>query len=267
MSKFSKGVIRLILWLERGSRWRVVVSTTTVVVTVLFMAFFIISYTPLKRLVPGYPDRSAEELMTRSAARLDSLESVVARWSFYTDNLQKIVEGADPVSIDEIVRDFQKEHSSSDPEFLRSRDSLLREITARADRFGLQAVARKVSIDGVHFFPPVKGAVTKSFEEGVHPFVEVGVPARNSVIMAVLDGTVIFARWSDENGYTVGIQHENDIVSFISGAAKLTVSSGDRVKAGGAVGMMGPVGDEAGTISVELWYKGEAVDPAAYIAF
>ena len=87
--------------------------------------------------------------------------------------------------------------------------------------------------------------------------------------MSVLDGTVISAGWSDENGYTIQIQHEGNIVSVYKHNQKLMKKSGDKVTAGMPIAIVG----NAGTLSTgnhlhfELWHNGEAVDPAKYISF
>lgn len=255
------------IWVLRGKRARIIITIVSALVIILLLAFGITAFTPLKRLVPGYPDQLSERTALNNSIRIDSLEAVVARWEFYAENLRRIAEGADPVSIDSLVRLGGEKEITADIARLRQSDSILRETSVAADQFGLRADNRKVPIDGMHFFPPVKGVVTVPFDKDKHPFVEVSAPSRNSLIMAVLDGTVAYTQWSDTDKYTIILQHDNDLISIIRGGGKLMVSPGTGVKAGTAIGMIGSFGDEAGSLKVELWYKGEAVDPAAYINF
>jgi len=98
--------------------------------------------------------------------------------------------------------------------------------------------------------------------------VDITAPA-NSVVMAALDGTVIYAGWSDEAGYSLAIQHDNDLVSLYKHNQRLLRASGDRVTAGTPVAIVGNTGTltTGEHLHFELWYKGEAVDPAKYIGF
>lgn len=102
----------------------------------------------------------------------------------------------------------------------------------------------------------------------MHPYIDITAPA-NSVVMSVLDGTVIGAGWSDDSGYTIQIQHSNDIVSIYKHNQKLLKRTGDKVSAGSPVALVGNTGalTTGDHLHFELWYRGEAVDPTKYIKF
>ena len=119
---------------------------------------------------------------------------------------------------------------------------------------------RDLPIEGMHFFTPLKGVVSQGFDSVLHPYVEVSAPA-NSVVMAVLDGTVIFDGWDDGSGYTVAVQHEGGIISIYKHNVKLLRKTGDRVSSGTSIALAGDL------LRFELWYRGAAVDPAKYIVF
>ena len=87
--------------------------------------------------------------------------------------------------------------------------------------------------------------------------------------MSVLDGTVISDGWSDDDGYTIRMQPEGDIISVYKHNQKLMKKTGDKVKAGTAIAIVGGTGNKADGdhLHFELWHKGEAVDPTKYISF
>ena len=87
--------------------------------------------------------------------------------------------------------------------------------------------------------------------------------------MSVLDGTVIFAGWNDEFGYTIQIQHDGDIVTVYKHNQKLLKKTGDRVSAGAPIALLGNTGSltTGDHLHFEMWYKGEAIDPTQYINF
>ena len=87
--------------------------------------------------------------------------------------------------------------------------------------------------------------------------------------MAVLDGTVISAGWSDEDGYTIRLQHDGDVISVYKHNQKLMKKTGDKVTAGTPIAIVGGTGSTArgDHLHFELWHKGEAVDPTKFISF
>ena len=152
-------------------------------------------------------------------------------------------------------------HSASDADF---RDAVVAE-----EQFDLSAgQKRELPIEGIHFFSPLKGVVSKPYDKYVHPYVDLTAPA-NSVVMATLDGTVIFTGWTNDSGYTIQIQHPDDVVSIYQHTEKLLKKTGDKVTAGTPIALVGSaenlaVGDH---LRFELWYKGESVDPTKYVNF
>ncbi|MEZ7954822.1 MAG: M23 family metallopeptidase, partial [Bacteroidales bacterium] len=149
-------------------------------------------------------------------------------------------------------------------------DSLLRLEVMKQEQFNVGSPSNRVNqIEGLHFFPPVKGIVSDGFNLATnHPYIDIAAPA-NSVVSAVLDGTVIMATWTDETGFTIQIQHSNDLISIYKHNSKLLKRTGDKVKAGTAISLVGSTGTltTGAHLHFELWYKGVAVDPAKYINF
>ena len=76
--------------------------------------------------------------------------------------------------------------------------------------------------------------------------------------------------WSDTEGYTLVLQHAGDAITIYSHIEKLLKGSGDKVKAGTPVALVGGSTDNltAGShLHFELWYKGDPQDPAKHISF
>ena len=256
------------IWVLRGKRSRIIFSAVSALIILLLTVYVIIAVTPIKTFFPGYPDAHQRRAAAANAMTIDSLETVVARWEFYAENLRRVLDGTETIPIDSLLRrKSPADAGAADKDYSKS-DSLLRASAEEAEKFGLHSENRKLPIEGMHFFPPVKGVISQEFDSFTHPFAEVSAPS-GAIIMAVTDGTVMTASWSDMDKYTIIIQHENDLVSIIKGAGKATVTTGARVKAGAPIGLIqDPLGtNEAQILRVELWYKGEAVNPAEYIKF
>ena len=140
----------------------------------------------------------------------------------------------------------------------------------KEEQFGISSRQQKIEqIEGIHFFPPVRGVVTQEYNLAVnHPYIDIAAP-ENSVVSAVLAGTVIAADWNDNTGYVIQIQHDNNLISIYKHNAKLLKKTGDAVTTGTPIALVG----DKGTLSTgshlhfELWHKGQPIDPAQYIKF
>ena len=231
--------------------------------------FALIAFTPLKSLIPGVPDAHSQRTAVQNAIRIDSLERVILRWDFYAENLKRVVNGEDPVKIDSIIKSqIANNDSVANIQTIHRSDSLLRKTVNEADRKGMTSRDMVMPIEGMHFFSPLKGVVSQGFDRAIHPYIDITAPA-NSVVTSVLDGTVISAGWGDESGYTILIQHPNNIISVYKHNQKLLKKQGDHVSAGATIALVGNTGSitTGEHLHFELWYKGNAVDPTKYINF
>ncbi|MBQ3612923.1 MAG: M23 family metallopeptidase [Bacteroidales bacterium] len=246
------------------------VATVSFIVVLTAAIFSIIAFTPVRTFIPGYPDARSKRAAIQNAITIDSLESVIYRWELYSENLRRVVEGEEPIKIDSIINANRKaEEGDVDVAELQRQDSLLRQHVKDEEQFGVSdGVRRDLPIEGMHFFTPLKGVVSQGYDPAVHPYVDITAPA-GSVIKATLDGTVIFAGWSDDSGHTIQIQHDGDIVSIYKHNEKLLKKVGDKVTAGAPIALVGNSGEltTGDHLHFELWYKGETVDPARYINF
>ena len=240
--------------------------------TVIFIAvnFSIIAFTPVRPVIPGYPDALTKRTAIRNAIKIDSLEREIAIWDIYTENLQNILTGGEPANIDSIVSAARAENTEiPDYKDYSKEDSLLRAEISREERFEVGAGKEIKGIEGKSFYPPLKGIITEKYNPGIgHPFIDIAA-TEGATVYAVLDGTVIGSGWSDETGYTLQIQHSDNMVSVYKHNEKLLKQTGDKVKAGTPVAIAGNTGSlsTAPHLHFELWYEGEAVNPEKYINF
>lgn len=260
---------------EELSNWRftrinVLVTVITAVVVFSALVFILIAFTPVRTFIPGYPDAQSRHDAVRNAIRIDSLENEMIKWEIYSENLRRVVEGEAPLEIDSLVSSRRKGSAPTiDPAQAARKDSLLREKVAQSSKFDIQAGAsRALPIEGMHFFCPLKGVISQGYDKVLHPFIDITAPS-NSVVMSVLDGTVISAGWNDEDGYTIRIQHEGDVISVYKHNQKLMKKTGDKVSAGTPIAVVGNSGSlsDGDHLHFELWHKGEAVDPTKHIGF
>ena len=243
----------------------------SIIVTLSAAVYSITAFTPVRTFIPGYPDAHAKRAAIQNAMTIDSLQTVIYRWELYSENLKRIVEGKEPLKIDSLINANQpKKATAEETAALQKQDSLLREEVKKEEQFDISSNRgkRELPIEGVHFFTPLKGVVSQGYDAAVHPYIDI-TAAAGSVVKAVLDGTVVFAGWSEDAGNTIQIQHEGDIISIYKHNDKLSKKVGDKVTAGTPIALVGNSGDltTGAHLHFELWHKGETVDPTLYINF
>ena len=257
------------LWSLRLTKTSFFVTLVSFLVILCALVYCVIAYTPVKTFIPGYPDAQTKRTAIQNAIKVDSLERLIYRWEIYSENLKRAVEGKEPIKIDSIVKASKKDATDGqDISFLNRRDSLLRENVKEEEQFEISnRRQRDHPIEGLHFFTPLKGVISQNYD-ATHPYIDITAPA-GSVVKATLDGTVISSGWNEDAGHTIQIQHTDDIISIYKHNEKLLKKTGDKVKAGTAIALVGNSGSlSTGThLHFELWHKGEAIDPTKYIKF
>lgn len=145
----------------------------------------------------------------------------------------------------------------------------MREQVKEEEQFEISSrQKRDLPIEGLHFFTPVKGVISQSYDPDFHPYIDITAPS-GTVVKAILDGTVISAEWNQETGNSIQIQHAGDIISIYRHNEKLLKKTGDKVSAGTPIALLGNTGTETtgAHLHFELWHDGETVDPTLYINF
>lgn len=266
---FEDSVTHTGLWVRLFTKQGLILMLVSCVVALLIIFYLLFAFTPLRTTIPGYPNSRTKREAIQNAIKIDSLETVISRWEFYSDNLLLVAEGKQPVPVDSVIT-MADDYVAllRDPQYLRQRDSLLREKVESEEQEVKSAenAGRALPIEGVHFFTPLKGVVSKGYENVYHPYIDITAPA-NSVVMSVLEGTVLFDGWMDESGYIIMIQHSGDIVSVYKHCQKLLKKSGDVVSAGTPIALIGSSAATGDHLRLEIWHKGEPVDPSQYLNF
>ena len=258
------------LFSVRFNRTGFFVTLVSTIVIIIAAVFSIIAFTPIKTFIPGYPDARTKRAAIQNAIKVDSLENVIYRWELYSENLRRVIEGEDPVNIDSLISARQTQiELAKDPEYLKRQDSLLRKEVKEEEMFDISSRnTRKLPIEGMLFFTPVKGVISQGYDSVSHPYLDITAPV-GSLVSAIADGTVIYDGWNDETGYTIQIQHSNDIISIYKHNDKLLKKAGDKIKAGAPIALMGNTGSlsTGPHLHFELWHNGENLDPTQYINF
>ena len=251
------------------NRARYTAGLIAVVILLVGGTYLLTSRTFLKHTIPGYPSQESKELAVTNLMRIDSLERVIDTWAFQVSNIQRVVTGRDPLELDTVAVKSSDETAAAELAFTKE-DSILRDQIKREEQFSLSSINTTITqIEGMHFYTPVQGMITEDYNPAIgHPYLDIAAKA-GTPVCSVLDGSVISAYWSDEAGYTIQIQHDNNIISVYKHNEKLLKKAGEKVTAGTPIALLGDTGElsTGAHLHFELWYKGEAINPSQYISF
>lgn len=259
--------------------WRIRLTQYNAFLLISFLVFFIIaatvsliSFTNLKEFIPGYPDVTMRRNILMSAIRLDSLDHELAVRDKYFANLNAIISGNQPQEIyvrQDTSKNYKKIGFTSS-----SQDSALRARVENEERYDLtlgpSTYESVTGLAGMHFFPPVKGIISGRYDVRTKHFGTDIVTKPKALVSSALDGTVIFTGWTMETGFVIEVQHPNNIVSVYKHNASLLKETGDLVRAGEAISIVGDSGElytSGPHLHFEIWYKGSPLDPEKHILF
>jgi len=259
--------------------WRIKLTRYNAFLLITFLVLFIIgattsliAFTNLREFIPGYPDVTMRRNILMNAIRLDSLERELLLRDRYFANLNSIISGNAPeelYSAQDTTGDYSSISFKNTPE-----DSALRARVENEERFNLTlgpSYSEQVtSLAGLHFFAPVKGIISGRFDVRMKHFGTDIVTRPKATVAAALDGTVIFTGWTMETGFVIEIQHPNNIVSVYKHNANLLKETGDLVRAGEPISIVGDSGElytSGPHLHFEIWYKGSPLDPEEHILF
>lgn len=258
------------VWFLRLSRMNVLVVLGSLIILIIFGVTILISFTPLREFIPGYPDKNTRRTIVANALKVDSLERELSMWQRHLDNINKVLSGK-PTEAIESKPDTTKKYKNL--ELGRSdEDSKFRAEVEAAERYKLAVfdkVKKPQGITGVRFYTPVKGKVLKPFNSQAGQLGVVVSVAPNELVLATLEGTVVSAGWSMDNGYSVVVQHSNNLVSVYKYNSQVIKKVGEKVRAGQAIAVVGTRKEQnnAAQLLFELWYNGVPINPQQYVIF
>ena len=256
------------------SRLNVFTYFGTAALLIIVLVTLLITFTPLREYIPGYPSGEERMLIIRNSQRVDSLILEIQKRNQLLQNIRTIMSGG-------IIEGDQNQESQNTADenkkqnidFTKSpEDSLFRLQVEEEEKYNLAINQIKNSpfqIEQTFFFSPIKGIVVGKFGDSPgHYGVDIAA-AEESRVSAIMDGTVIFTGWTVETGYVIQIQHKNNLISVYKHNSRLLKSMGNIVKAGEAIAQVGNSGEltTGPHLHFELWYNGTPVDPENFISF
>lgn len=272
----------------RLSRLNVFIIGATSSVVIVLLTTIIIAYTPLREYIPGYATVDVQRKIYELRLKSDSLEHVFQQNNLYIYNMKRILEGKEMVDYmpsDSVIKEEIAQSDSLSEEIDGSATSdenaFRKEAESQMKYFGnvkkaattappttSKVVQKADPLKNSFLVTPLRGYISNIYNPSTQHYGIDIVAAANSPIHSVLDGTVIFAEWTIKTGYTIAIQHANNIISVYKHNSFLSKHIGEHVKAGDIIAIIGNTGSQTtGThLHFELWQNGISIDPRQLIS-
>ena len=219
-------------------------------------------------MIPDYTSTGYREEARIARLQADSLYDVVRKNERYLNDIQVILNGG---VLNNAADSSQSASSSPNLNYEVSElDESMRQKISEQDRFSIEAVEESEDRKkGLILFKPVNGTIFNAFNpKDGHYGIDLVAP-KDDPVKSVLDGTVIAAAFTADDGNIISIQHANNLISVYKHNAVLLRKVGDMVKAGESIAFIGDSGEnsEGPHLHFELWENGAPVNPAQYLSF
>jgi len=245
-----------------------------IICTFLFALLFtgtiaLVSYTPIKEIIPGYASTKMRKQAAENAFRLDSLLDAYRQSNQQLSTIRKVLIGeVDIAEIKEYAINLDTQNIVNLSNLKRSKqDSLLRSLVEQEDKYSV-ALTSGSKVDFV-LYPPAIGNLSQAYDPvDKHYAVDI-VLNENAPIKAVAEGTVIFSEWTADTGYVIIIEHPYGLLSAYKHNASLSKFQGETVAAGEVIATAGNTGKYSTGyhLHFELWSDGFPMNPENFIDF
>lgn len=231
--------------------------------------YLIVVFTPVGSLLPGYISDGAKEELIRGNIRIDSLTKEVEKQDRYIANIQAIISGnvvidsvtSSPVPIN--TDGISTDKTIHEKEFM--------ERWEEREKYNLTSQATNIAVvQELHLLRPTRGEIIKPFDPNSGHFgVDIAeIPGES--VMAIHDGVVVMSDFTANEGFTIAIQHRENMISIYRNCYRLLKNIGDKVSGGEVIATLSSGNSDKRKddyLHLELWHRGKPLDPSTYIAF
>jgi murein DD-endopeptidase MepM/ murein hydrolase activator NlpD len=223
----------------------------------VFLLSLLVSFTPIKRFIPGFPGKAMEERSIQAMAKADSLEYELHAMKEHFRRMRSVLDGRLDKS------DTSGKHSLASIAPLDSIRSSTRDVRVRKKKASGSIPMQE------YLFPPLRGSLTDAFDPPGHHFGVDLTASEGASIKATYEGTVVFSSWTPGEGNVIQIQHPHGLLSVYKHNSVLLKEAGQKVRTGDPIAIIGNTGSmtTGPHLHFELWYRGDPVDPEKLMVF
>jgi len=217
---------------------------------ILLIGFYVLfALTPLKHMIPGYGQIEANADFIKLIEKIDGIDDELNAQETYLSAMRTMLTIPDISN----MPDYNQAKATT--------NSAIAQSSAKPTAHKSQAIKNDIPINHniydtwltAEVILPVQGIVS----------------SKSSPINSIMDGYVFSSGWDLETGYTIGVQHEGNILSFYKHNSILLKEKGTFVQAGEAIAIIGNTGtlSSGPHLHFELWHSGKPLNPEDFLNF
>lgn len=224
-------------------------------------------------LDPRHAQMMANRRVIDLSMSIDSLETAVASKDMYIQNIKLILDGADSMYIATQPTEVAPQNFSGEQVFSEAIDPIDSQFRAEYENEDLGLINLTAEstdeIKEMYLFTPVIGLVSGVYDPRNNHYGLDIVAKENEPIKAVADGVVVFSSWTLDGGYVIGIQHRGNLLSVYKHNSEILKNVGSFVSGGEIIAIIGNTGEltSGPHLHLELWFKGNPVNPEDFFTF
>ncbi|MDR2836296.1 MAG: M23 family metallopeptidase [Bacteroidales bacterium] len=239
--------------------WHIFLLFIAIIITSFSLFYVIIAYTPIESTLPDFPTSEVKEMMNKNFLTTDSLLKEIEKQEKYL----------------KMIKDFVYDEIPIDEEFVVNPNSLtekqikeFNDPTFERKQIHTKTLLQK-SDELIQMFLPMKGEIINSFDESKNHYGIDIMPSGKANVLATLSGTVLLSDYTVKFGYTIIIQHNNDIISVYKHCSSILVSQGDFVVAGRVIATCDNMREKNSEqqLHFEVWKRGNVINPQNYLFY
>ncbi len=254
----------------RLTPWGIIIGVSATTIVIISGVIALIAFSSLREYIPGYGNEAERKQILLLSIKADSLEQTLSSRELYINSILNVfnenVEAKSPKPKKDTTGKYahlSTKPSSSDLSFRSDYESNKNKTAGSVAKVIYNGLSELV------FFTPVQGMITTSFDVTEdHLGVDI-VTKQDETIKCTLDGTIIYSGFTAQDGNVIQVQHSNNIISIYKHCAAFLKHTGDRVKSGEAIAVVGNTGEKSNGphLHFELWFNGSPINPQEFVAF
>lgn len=230
---------------------------TAFVLLFSFIIYLVLSYTSLKRFIPGFPKNASElyEIDQSNQKKINELDSKNKNRDLWIANLQNILNENDSILLkdigDTLIKDTNFDYKSVVFERIKE-DSLLRKKVEDYNTSNQNTIVKSILVSVLKYKKPHEGKIIGRRRGKLN---QATFEARyKSKVRTAMEGTVI-----SKSKNSLVVQHQNNIVSVYKNFTDVTPRIGETLDGGEKIGIV-----KDSIFQFQIWYKGNSVSVQTY---
>jgi murein DD-endopeptidase MepM/ murein hydrolase activator NlpD len=243
------------------------VSAITIVMTTVVIS--LVAFTSLREYIPGYGNITERKELLELGNKADSIEQTIDARDVYMNTVLNVLNDSLEKKGEAPKKDTSGKYKRVDVDPGTADRQFRQDYEENRSSIATLSNPKLKGLSDIVFYTPVKGVIISTYNLKEEHFGLDIVTKAEEAVKTVLEGTIMFAGFSAQDGYVIQVQHSNNLTSIYKHNSDLLKKTGDHVRAGDAIAVVGNTGERSKGphLHFELWYNGLPINPQDCIAF